>query len=137
MENGSWPTGREGPSTGGFAYDSEHAARFGLLVRCEADLDHQNGPSIEACIADARRATSGSPDPLAFRSELPNISCAGINKPAVIALGGAEQIQRGIKPRSPRADYRIRNPMPSNIQGKELNHIVWCWRNKHSLRLND
>ena len=36
--------------------------------------------TIEACIANARRATNGSPDPLAFTSELPNISCAGINK---------------------------------------------------------
>ena len=35
---------------------------------------------IEACIANVRRATNGSPGPLAFTSELPNISCAGINE---------------------------------------------------------
>jgi hypothetical protein len=35
---------------------------------------------IEACIANARRATNGSPDPLAFAFESPNISCAGINR---------------------------------------------------------
>ena len=35
---------------------------------------------IVACLANARRATNGSPAPLAFTSELPNISCAGINK---------------------------------------------------------
>jgi hypothetical protein len=38
------------------------------------------GPSaIEACIANERRATNGSPDPRAFTPELANISCAGIN----------------------------------------------------------
>jgi hypothetical protein len=34
---------------------------------------------IEACIANERRATNGSPDLRPFTSELPNISCAGIN----------------------------------------------------------
>ena len=38
--------------------------------------------TIEACIANERRATNGSPDPRAFTSELPNIRCAGIKKPA-------------------------------------------------------
>ena len=44
---------------------------------------------IEACIADARRATNGSPDPLAFASEMPNISFAGIKQhlPATAATG--------------------------------------------------
>jgi CBS domain-containing protein len=35
--------------------------------------------TIEACIANERRATTGSPDPRAFRLESPNISCAGIS----------------------------------------------------------
>jgi UDP-N-acetylglucosamine--N-acetylmuramyl-(pentapeptide) pyrophosphoryl-undecaprenol N-acetylglucosamine transferase len=35
---------------------------------------------IEACIANERRATTGSPDPRTFRLESPNIGCAGINK---------------------------------------------------------
>jgi hypothetical protein len=35
--------------------------------------------SIEACLANARRATNGSPEPPLFTPELPNISCAGIN----------------------------------------------------------
>jgi hypothetical protein len=41
--------------------------------------EHIQHDTIAACIANARRATNGSPDPLSFRSELPNISCAGIN----------------------------------------------------------
>jgi hypothetical protein len=39
---------------------------------------------IEACIANERRATTGSPDPRAFRLESPNIGCAGINNLSVI-----------------------------------------------------
>jgi hypothetical protein len=43
------------------------------------DADEKVVP-IEACIANARRATNGSPVPLVFTSEFPNIRCAGINK---------------------------------------------------------
>ena len=35
---------------------------------------------IEACLANARRANNGSPDPLALTSELPNSSCTGIDR---------------------------------------------------------
>jgi hypothetical protein len=42
---------------------------------------------IEACIANERRATNGSPDPRAFTSELPNISCAGIDRSSKYTLG--------------------------------------------------
>jgi hypothetical protein len=38
---------------------------------------------IEACLADERRATDGSPDPQAFTSELPNTGCAGSNHTSV------------------------------------------------------
>jgi hypothetical protein len=72
--------------TGGIFLNADHVGSSHSQVQREWErhretMRRQEG-FIEACIANARRATNGSPDPLAFAPELADISCAGVNSRA-------------------------------------------------------
>jgi hypothetical protein len=64
----------------GSAWDIPHVYHAGVRAEARQALDEASA-LIAACIANERKATTGSPDSRAFTSELPNISRAGINRP--------------------------------------------------------
>jgi hypothetical protein len=66
---------------GGLTLDFNRPGRFVIYVddiRFKATSERP--VPIEACITNERRATNGSTGPRGFTSELPSISCAGINR---------------------------------------------------------